>query len=318
VRITGQLIDTTTGAHIWADRFDGALDDIFELQDRVASSVVGAIEPRLRFSEMERAARKPTQSLHAYDLYLRALAQSHTLTPEGVREAIRLLQRALELDASYAPAAAMVGWCRVLQAVQGWLPYSDADVAAGVHLAKQALEAGKDDPDVLWMGGFTIVHLAGEHAAGAGAVARALALNPNSAHAWMVNGYVDCFMGHSEPAITATQQAMRLSPLDPLGYMFKQSLGLAHLVAGRHVEAMEWVDQSLSEQPRFLPAVRLKLVLCGYLGRIEEAKWWLKRVLELHPGLTVVGFNAFATTFFLPEVRAIYMEGLRKAGMPDE
>ena len=119
VRITGQLIDATTGAHIWADRFDGALDDIFELQDQVASSVVGAIEPRLRLSEIERASRKPTASLSAYDFYLRALAQLHRYTEEGFDEAVVLLRQALGVDASYAPAAAMVGWCHVLQRTQG-------------------------------------------------------------------------------------------------------------------------------------------------------------------------------------------------------
>src|SRR5712692_8085616 len=117
VRITGQLIDSATGAHIWTDRFDGALDDIFELQDEVASRVVGAIEPKLRQSEIERTARKPTESLDAYDLYLRALAQFHKYTEESMREVIALLTRALAIDPSYAPAAAMIGWCR---SVQGW------------------------------------------------------------------------------------------------------------------------------------------------------------------------------------------------------
>jgi TolB-like protein len=119
VRITGQLIDTTSGAHIWADRFDGALDDIFELQDQVASSVVGAIEPRLRLSEIERAIRKPTESLDAYDLYLRGVAEFHKWTPEGHAAAIRLLLRAVDIDPSYAPAAALIGWCRANQKAQG-------------------------------------------------------------------------------------------------------------------------------------------------------------------------------------------------------
>src|SRR5207245_5522135 len=118
--ITGQLIDATTGNHIWADRFDGALDDIFDLQDQVASSVVGASEPRLRLSEIERAARKPTESLGAYDLYLRALAQFHRYTEESLDEAVALARQALAIDPSYAPAAAMVGWCRTIQRVQGW------------------------------------------------------------------------------------------------------------------------------------------------------------------------------------------------------
>src|SRR3984893_15180441 len=150
VRITGQLIDTATGAHIWADRFDGALDDIFELQDQVASSDVGAIEPKLRQSEIERTARKPTESLDAYDLYLRALAQYYKYTDEGMREAIALLQRALVIDPSYAPAAAMIGWCCGWQRLQGWRSFSNAEIAEAVHLARRAIEVGKDDPDALW------------------------------------------------------------------------------------------------------------------------------------------------------------------------
>jgi TolB-like protein len=128
VRITGQLIDTATGAHIWADRFDGALDDIFELQDQVASNVAGAIEPKLRQSEIERASRKPTASLTAYDLYLRALAQSYRITEAGYAEAVVLARQALAIDPSYAPAAAMVGWCRVAQRAQGWGALSDEDI----------------------------------------------------------------------------------------------------------------------------------------------------------------------------------------------
>jgi len=143
VRITGQLIDTTTGAHIWADRFDGTLDDIFELQDQVASSVAGAIEPKLRQSEIERASRKPAASLTAYDLYLRALAQHHRYTEEGVAEAVVLARQALAIDPSYAPAAALVGRCRGHQRAQGWGALSDEDIGDACRLARQALEAGR-------------------------------------------------------------------------------------------------------------------------------------------------------------------------------
>ena len=145
VRITGQLIDTATGAHIWADRFDGALDDIFELQDQVASSVVGAIEPKLRQSEMERAARKPTESLDAYDLYLRAVAQTHKFTEESLREAVALAKNARAIDPSYAPAAALIAWCRMLQRGQSLGAVSDAEIVEAVVLARQAIEAGRDD-----------------------------------------------------------------------------------------------------------------------------------------------------------------------------
>ena len=317
VRITGQLIDTTTGAHIWADRIDGAIDDIFELQDQVASSVAGAIEPKLRLAEIERAARKPTESLDAYDLHLRALAQFHLLTPDGHEHAIQLAQQALQLDPVYAPAAAMVGWCRLIQAVQGWVQPTDAEIADGVRLSRQAIEGGRDDPESLWMAGYAVLHLAGDRATGSVAIERAITLNPNCAHAWLVSGFVHCFSNRPEQGIEAANRGMRLSPVDPLGYMFADVVALGHLVAGRYAEAMEWVDRSLAEQPRFLPAVRIKVVLCGHLGLIDEAKQWVGRVLDLHPGLTVGGFDSFARSFFSPEVRGHYIEGLRKAGLPE-
>jgi adenylate cyclase len=159
VRITGQLIDTTSGAHIWADRFDGALDDIFELRDQVASSVVGVIEPKLRQSEVERAIRKPTENLDAYDLYLRAIAQVSMMSYEGVSEAITLLKRALAIDPSYAPAAARVALCRVGQVSFGLGKVSDAEISEAAQLAAQAIEMGKDDPDALWMGAHVLSFL---------------------------------------------------------------------------------------------------------------------------------------------------------------
>jgi TolB-like protein/class 3 adenylate cyclase len=183
VRITGQLIDTSTGAHIWADRFDGVLDDIFELQDRVASSVVGALEPRLRQSEIERASRKPTASLDAYDLYLRALAQYHRYTEEGFAAAVALLQKAAAIDPSYAPAAALVGWCRIFQGVQRWGALSDTDISEAVRLARQALEAERDDAETVAQAAFTLFYLASETAMAMAALDRALALNPNAATA---------------------------------------------------------------------------------------------------------------------------------------
>jgi TolB-like protein len=176
VRITGQLIDTTTGAHIWADRIDGALDDIFELQDQVASKVVGAIEPKLRLAEIRRASRKPTDSLDAYDLYLRALAQFHKWSAESFREATRLLSGTLSIDPSYAPAAALFGVCRSWQRANGWESLSDEEVAEAIGLAKQAVDTGKDDPDALWMAGQVIPYLSGEHAAALDLIERALAL----------------------------------------------------------------------------------------------------------------------------------------------
>jgi adenylate cyclase len=318
LRLTGQLIDTATAAHIWADRFDGALDDIFELQDQMASSVVGAIEPRLRLSEIERATRKPTESLDAYDLYLRALAQSQKFTDEGMREAIVFLERALAIDPSYAPAAAMIGRCRYFQFCQDWESLSDATIAEGVHLARRAMEVGKDDPETLSMAALTLSIFAGDHATATKAARRALALNPNSVHAWMISGWNSAFLNRPAPAIDALEHAIRLSPLDPLSYLFATALSFAYSVAHRYEEATEWADRALQEQPRFVIPIRLKTALCAYLDRLDEAREWLGRLLELQSGLTIAKYKHAAEVWFSPEFLAWYLAGLRKAGLPEE
>ena len=317
VRITGQLIDTTTGAHIWADRFDGALDDIFELQDQIAGNVVGAIEPKLRQSEIDRATRKPTGSLDAWDLYLRALALRYKYTEESIREAIALLRRALAIDPSYAPAAAMIGYWRGHQRNNRLGIVSDAEIAEAVRLARGAIEAGKEDPDALWMAGWTLSALAGEHATAANIIARALTLNPNSSHAWAVSGVVSVSQNRPDPAIEAFERAIRLSPFDPWGArVFTAGLAVAHQAAGRYEEAIEWADRSLAVTPDYRPTLRVKVVSLAQLGRIEEARDWLSRMLELEPGLTIAGFKA-GRKDLPPELLAQRVEGLRKAGLPE-
>jgi TolB-like protein/class 3 adenylate cyclase len=316
VRITGQLIDTTTGAHIWAERFDGALDDIFELQDQVASSVVGAIEPKLRQSEIERATRKPTESLDAWDLYLRALALRYQYTEECMRQAIALLERALAIDPSYAPAAALIGSCRLNLRAHGLGKVSDAEIGEAVRLARRAIEAGKDDPDALWMAAHTLSFFTGEHATAANVVDRALALNSNSAHAWLVRGLVSNLQNRPDRAIAALEHGMRLSPLDPLRRGFTIITAVAHFAVGRYEEAIEWADRTLAAQPGYRPAMRIRAASCAYLGRIEEAHSWVSRMLHFEPESTIARVKASAPPF-PPELLARYIEGLRKAGLPE-
>ncbi len=317
VRITGQLIDTASGAHIWADRFDGALDDIFKLQDDVASGVVGAIEPRLRLAEIERASRKPTESLDAYDLYLRALVTFHQLTSEGVEDAVRLLERALDIDPSYAPAAALAAWCRVVQVAQGWARPTPELAAVALHFARRAIDTGKDDPDALWMAGHAIANFSGDHKAAVAAIERALALNPNAALAWTLRGWVHLYLDEVDPAIAAFERASRLSPLDPLGYIITGGFARAHLTAGRYKEAMRWVDQTILEQPRFTTALWIKVVLCELMGRHDEAREALRPLLEAWPDFTIDAFATYATPHYTARLRAIYVEALRKAGLPE-
>jgi TolB-like protein/DNA-binding winged helix-turn-helix (wHTH) protein len=319
VRVAGQLIDTATGAQIWAEHIDGTLDDIFELQDQVASSVAGAIEPRLRLSEIERAIRKLTESLDAYDMYLRALAQFHKYSEEGMRDAVALMNRALLIDPSYAPAAAMIGWCRSFQRLQGWGPVSDAEVAEAARLARRAIEAGKDDPDTLWMAGMALWFLAGDDSAAIRAVERALSLNPNSALASWASGLLDCLAGGRADleTISSFGRALRLSPRDPLGWMFLGGLALAHLIMGNLEVGIELVDRGLLEQPRAVPLLRVKVALCGHLRLHEEGRKSVQQLLEIYPGLTVARWLAAASTYS-PRMLEIYAEGFRKAGMPEE
>jgi len=317
VRIAGQLIDTTTGDHIWADRFDGALDDIFALQDQVASSVAGVIEPKLRQSEIERASRKPTANLTAYDLYLRALAQSYRYTDEGLAEAVVLARQALAIDPSYAPAAALVGRCRVLQRVQGWGALSDEDIGEACRLARQALEAGRDDAETIWQAAWTLFVLAGEAAMAAAALDRALTLNPNAAHAWTARGNIHAVRNQPEAAIEAIERARRLSPFDPYAFAYAGIIAIAHLAARRFEQAIEWADRSLHDQPRMVSAMRLKVAANAHLGRLDEARAELSRMLAIDPRLTIAGYREYLH-FMAPEVLELYVDGLRLAGLPEK
>ena len=316
VRITGQLIDTTTGAHIWADSFDGALDDIFELQDRVASSVAGTIEPKLRQSEIERASRKPTANLTAYDLYLRALARSYRYTDEGLAEAVVLARQALAIDPSFAPAAALVGRCRWVLRVQGWGALSDEDIGEACRLARQALEAARDDAETIWQAAWTLFRLAGEAAMAAAAIDRALALNPNAAHAWLIRGHMHAVRHQPEAAIEAIERARRLSPFDPYSFFYAAAIAAAHFAARRFEQAIEWADRALHDQPRLAAAMRVKVAALAYLGRLDEARAELSRLLALDPKLTIASFRAFAH-FHAPEVLELWVTGLRLAGLPE-
>jgi len=309
------LIDTATGAHIWADRFDGALDDIFELQDQVASNVAGAIEPKLRQSEIERASRKPAANLTAYDLYLRALAESYRYTEEGLAEAVALARQALAIDPSYAPAAALVGLCRGLQRIQRWGALSDEDIGEACRLARQALEAERDDADTIWQAAWTLFFLAGEVALAAG-LDRALTLNPNAAHAWLARGHIDASRNQPEAAIEAIERARRLSPFDPYTFICAAIIATAHLAARRFEQAIEWAGRALHEQPRLASAMRLKVVALAHLGRLDEARAELGRVLAIGPEQTIAGFREYFH-YLPPEVLELYVTGLRLAGLPE-
>jgi adenylate cyclase len=243
----------------------------------------------------------------------RALRDKHT--DESVREGIALLK--LAIDPAYGPAAALIGWHRIHQRSHGRSPVSETEAAEAVALARQALEPGKDDPDTLWMAAHTLSVFAGEHAIAAAAVERALVLNPNSAHAWMARGYASINLDQPGPAIEALEHAMRLSPLDRLRRAFTNGIAIAHLAAGRYEQALDWADRTLREEPGYRGALMHKVVASAHLDRSEEARETLSQWVESQPGLTIAQFRILWSRAFSPERMAIYVNGLRKAGLPE-
>jgi len=316
VRITGQLIDATTGGHIWADRFDGTLENVFELQDRVTASVVGAIEPRLQRAEIERAGRKPTQSLDAYDYFLRGTASFHLFTKDSLLEARGLYLRATKLDPNYASAYGMAARCIHFSRVNGWLEDPDREIADGVRLARRALALGKDDPTTLWSSGLSLAY-AGELETGAAHIERALALNPNSAAAWRASGWVRIFLGEPADAIESFERAIRLSPLDPFIYQVYGGFGAAHFVAGRYDEAASWARKASQEQPNWAGSWRVAAAAYAQSDRIVEAREAMARLRELSPALRLSNLARVAPPLRRPEDLARWTEGLRKAGLPE-
>jgi adenylate cyclase len=316
VRVTGQLIDALTGSHVWANKFDGVLKDIFDLQDQITQSVVGAIEPRIMEAEIERARRKRPDSLDAYDLYLRALPEARTMTAEANARAVSLLEQALSLQCDYAAAAGLAAWCYGLRLPHNWWTQREVELCRGVDLGRLAIEKGPSDSDALAMGGYTIAFLGDELAAGLAAIERAIEFNPSSAQALTFAGWVRSYLGQAEAAVSAFKQAIRLSPFDPTMFRTHAGLAFAHLLQGHFEEAAIWGRRGLAENPNFSPTHRALAAALAHLGRIEEARTVVARLRELVPGLTVEKFareSQFKHSGRLPVV----LEGLRLAGLPD-
>jgi tetratricopeptide (TPR) repeat protein len=316
VRISGQLIDTSTGVHLWADRFDGSLEDIFDLQDQITASVVGAIAPKLEQAEIERSTRKPTENLDAYDFYLRGLAGAHQWTKESTAEALNHFYRAIELDPHFAAAYGMAARVYALRRAGGWLQLSDVEVAEVARLARRAAELGRDDAIALGTAGWTFSYLVGDHEHGMRLTDRAIALNPNLAWAWLFSGWVRLWRGEPEAAIERLGRALRLNPNDPHSYSMYHAMAQAHLFIGRHDEAVSWAQRAVAEKPEF-PFASIVAAACYALaGQPAEAQRAVRRVLQLDPTWSVSTLhNRFPVR--QPQHVSKLTEGLRLAGLPE-
>jgi TolB-like protein/Tfp pilus assembly protein PilF len=316
VRITGQLIDTATGAHLWADRFDGDLVDIFDLQDQVTASVVGAIAPRLEQAEIERTTRKPTENLDAYDYYLRGLVGVHQWTKEGNDDALSNLYRAIELDPNFAAAHGMAARCYAQRQGSGWMSDRPHDVAEAERLARRAVALSKDDAVALCTAGFALAHLVEQIEYGDALITQALALNPNLAWAWYFSGWSKASLGEPEVAIEHVTRAIRLSPNDPQMFSMFGVLGLAHFIAGRYTQALAFAEAASRERPEYVHPVCIVAASAALTGRSEVADKAIITLCQLAPDLRLSNIKSMQA-FRRPEDFAKWEEGMRLAGLPE-
>ena len=314
VRITAQLIDATNGAHLWADRFDGSLEDVFELQDKVAISVAGVIEPTLRHSEIERARRKRPDSLDAYDLYLRALPDAFAAMPEDADKALALLGKAIELEPDFAAAHAIIAFCHEQRYLRGGMQ-EETRIAALRH-ARQAIAAGGDDAAALATAGFVIAVCGRDYEAALAAFDRSFALSSSSALALGFSSIVRAWKGDDAIAVEQANRALRLSPFDPQRNLPHVGLAYAHFAAGRFEETVAAASLATQSNPRFIVPIILHAAALGCLDRSEDAKTVVQRLLELQPGLTV-GTAILSARYVNPENIAALGNALRRAGLPE-
>jgi tetratricopeptide (TPR) repeat protein len=318
VRITGQLVDTATGAHLWADRFDGGLGDIFDLQDQVTESVVGAIAPAVEKAEIERARRKPTESLDAYALYLRGLAAFYQFgNRQANEEALRLFNSAIALDPDFASAYGRATSCYVHAKASGWISDTANEIAEVTRLAQRAVELGKDDAMALAASGWALALVVRDLGVAAGLIDRALVLNSNLAEAWFCGGWVKNWLGEPQPAIERFARAMRLSPLDPYRTAMRSGTAHAHFFLGHYDEAVSWAAMALQDSPDFQPGLRIAAASNAMAGRLEQAHKAMARLRQLNPALRVSTFKDVVGPYRRAKDLSRMGEGLRRAGLPE-
>ena len=306
VRITAQLIEAETGAHLWADRFDGSLDDVFELQDQVAKSVAGVIEPALQAAETARSANRPTVDLTAYDLYLRADAM---ILPSATQipEALRLLEQAIEHDPNYGPALGLAARCCLRLVADGRSGNPEADSRKGIDFARRALRVASDDPGALTDAAAVLAYFGEDIGAMIMLIDRALALNPSFARGWYSSGVLRRWAGQPEVAIEHVKAALRLSPRARVGTSLA-TLGSAYFVSRRFDEAVPSLLLAIQEDPNFPDPYRYLAACYAHMGLLDEARATLQRL----KGITSVVMPR-STMLQHPEHRELFLSGLRLA-----
>jgi TolB-like protein len=306
VRITGQLIDAETGNHLWADRFDGSLEDVFDLQDQVATSVAGVIEPALQAAETARSAGRPTDDLTAYDLYLRAYAMAWSLAGQ-IPQALRLMEQAILRDPRYGPALAWAAFCCFRLLTDGRSEDRETDRLKGADFARRALAVAGDDPGILANAAIALAYFGEDIGAMIALVDRALVLNPNYARGWNISGVLRLWAGQPDIAIEHVETALRLSPRARIGSSTLQ-MGTAHFMSRRFNEAMPHLLLALQEDPSFPHPYRFLAACYAHLGRHDDACLVVARLRAITS--VVVPVVSYLRN---PEHRELFLSGLRLA-----
>jgi adenylate cyclase len=314
VRITGQLIDAVTGAHIWADRFERDLTDVFALQDEVTAAVVSAIQPKLLQTEIALATRRRSANLTAYDFYLRAMQQHYQTTREGLAEALRLAHRALELDPRFGLVAALAGICHQLNLTLGHANDPQFERKEAARLLRLALSLDDNDPDTLAWACIISAFTVGDSESEIEMADRGVALNPNSHLTWHARGWAYRNSGQPEEAVRSFERAIRMSPIDPLLHRALAGMGMALIELGRFDEAIVAGKRAQHQNPSSFPGTyRCLASAFAHLGRDAEAREAAARVLEVDPNFTISAWIARGGQ----SNAKLMIEGLRKAGLPE-
>jgi adenylate cyclase len=313
VRINAQLLEAETGAHLWADRYDGKLEDVFDLQDQITENVVGVVEPSLRQSEIERSRRKRPENLDAYDLYLRALPHMTSLMPPGARIAAGYLEDALRLDPNYAAAHAFIAWCHEICFMRGG--FDEADKLAGLRHARSAIASGTDDATALAVAAFAMGILSKDYKAAVSVIERALSLNASSAAALYWGALIHTYSGNSATATAYANRALRLSPFDPVAFVAHTALGHVAVYEARYDEAASHYAKAVQANPHFSTLYFSQAVALALAGRPEEARPIVGQLLELAPGFR--SSVIFEYQLLPGPYSDKFIEGARLLGLPE-